>query len=212
MGNINKVKLQGTITSEVVLEEELKMGEKIYTFSLTVPRESGAEDVLIIRASNRITSFDCLTEGAVIEVTGDIRTYRYIDGERRRLRLTVFAKSVSAIDKIITSDNNECEISGVVGKQPILRKAKTSDRVLCEVQVKVQRQQNKISIIPVIVWGRDSEYASRFEVGDNISVSGRLQSRNIIRHNGDGDDVESSITYEVSATGITKVEEESIED
>ena len=198
--NLNSIKLQGIVSSEPVLDEELKYGEKIYSFTLSVPRESGTDDVLILRASNRLVGFDYITDGAIIEVSGDIRTRREKHGFKKRMKISIFCYSIDCIEAIDTKRNNVCEISGTVGKKPLLRKAKTSDRVLCEVQVRVQRPRNKMSFIPVISWGRNAYYSSEFKEGDEIYVIGRFQSRNILRHSGVS--FEEDTTYELSAENV----------
>ena len=86
----------------------------------------------------------------------------------------------------------------------MLRKAKSTDRILCEIQLRVQRSRNKVSVIPIIAWGREATYISEFDVGTEISVKGRFQSRELLRHN--GDDMESDVTYEVSASGIQVID------
>ena len=40
-----------------------------------------------------------------------------------------------------------------------------------------KRQFGKSDYIPCIAWGRNAQYAARFGVGDRISLTGRLQSR-----------------------------------
>lgn len=198
--DINSIRLQGVVSSEPVVDEELTSSEKIYTFELSVPRESGTDDILVLRASNRLVGFDYIEKGAIIEVTGDLRTRRVKQGLKKRLKISVFCHSVAEIEVIDTTRNNVCEITGTVGKKPFFRKAKTSDRVLCEVQFKVQRLRNKVSFVPVIAWGRNAYYASEFKKDDKVYAIGRFQSRDIIRHSGML--LEEDTTYELSAEDI----------
>ena len=41
----------------------------------------------------------------------------------------------------------------------------------------VNRAFGKSDYIPCIAWGRNAQYASRFQVGDRVRIGGRLQSR-----------------------------------
>lgn len=41
----------------------------------------------------------------------------------------------------------------------------------------VNRAFGKSDYIPCIAWGRNAQYASRFQVGEKIRLTGRLQSR-----------------------------------
>ena len=56
----------------------------------------------------------------------------------------------------------------------------------------------------MITWGRNARFAGELAVGDNIKISGRIQSR--VYRKKIGEDVEERTAYEVSVSKIEKVE------
>ena len=65
----------------------------------------------------------------------------------------------------------------------------------------VNRAYNKSDYIPIICWGRNAKYASSLEVGSNIVVTGRMQSRCYQKKISD-DEVIERTAYEVSVSKI----------
>ena len=62
----------------------------------------------------------------------------------------------------------------------------------------VNRAFGKSDYIPCIAWGRNAQYASRFQVGDRIRLTGRLQSREYQKLMENGEYMTRN-AYEVSA-------------
>ena len=71
----------------------------------------------------------------------------------------------------------------------------------------VNRTYNKSDYIPIIAWGRNARYCKNFEVGDNLKVWGRIQSRNYQKRISE-DEVISKIAYEVSVNRLERVTDE----
>lgn len=46
-----------------------------------------------------------------------------------------------------------------------------------KVMLAVNREYRRTDYIPCIVWGRNARFVSRLKVGDQIQVTGRIQSR-----------------------------------
>ena len=64
----------------------------------------------------------------------------------------------------------------------------------------VNRAYNKSDYIPCIAWGRNARYIANLEVGSNIHIWGRMQSR--VYQKRIGEDVEERVAYEVSVAKI----------
>ena len=64
----------------------------------------------------------------------------------------------------------------------------------------VNRAYNKSDYIPCIAWGRNARYMANLEVGANIRVWGRVQSRTYQKRI--GDEIEERVAYEVSVSKI----------
>ena len=61
----------------------------------------------------------------------------------------------------------------------------------------VNRAYGKSDYIPCITWGRSARFAAKLNVGDKITLTGRLQSRAYQKQMSDGTVVEKT-AYEVS--------------
>ena len=66
--------------------------------------------------------------------------------------------------------------------------------------IAVNRSYNKSDYIPCIAWGRNARYAQDIEVGKQVSISGRIQSREYTKKIGEVS--ETRIAYEVSLNKI----------
>lgn len=206
MGNSNfsNIKLQGVVTSELKFVNEFNTGEKFYTFDFDVERKSGTIDKINCRVSSSMKNFNLVKEGAILSIEGSIRTrFERIDQDDKILRLSVFCLSVEEIDSYKTTENNVCELHGTIYRDVNLREIASSHRSICDLKIKVDRSRGKYSVIPVIAWGRYAEFASQLKCGDEISVTGRLQSREIVRTKNDVriDDIK----LEVSADSLNLV-------
>ena len=71
---------------------------------------------------------------------------------------------------------NEIFLQGFLCKAPVYRKTPLG-REIADVLLAVNREYGRTDYIPCIVWGRNARYVSRLKVGDQIQVTGRIQSR-----------------------------------
>ena len=192
----NRLTLVGKVTSDKVFSHEI-YGEKFYIFNLSVPRLSGSEDIIPITISERlIANFD-LTIGRKVVIEGQFRSYNSYENEKNRLVLTVFAKDI--IDyKEEQEENvsNEVVLNGYVCKKPIYRKTPFG-REISDILLAVNRAYNKSDYIPCIAWGRNARFCENMEVGTEVKIVGRVQSRTYEKKFEDGR-TEQRVAYEVS--------------
>ena len=94
--------------------------------------------------------------------------------------------------------SNEVTLVGYICKTPIYRQTPFG-REIADVLLAVNRAYNKSDYIPTIAWGRNSRFCQNLEVGDNIRVWGRLQSREYQKKVSDTE-VIKKIAYEVSVS------------
>ncbi len=192
----NYLVLIGKIISDKTFSHEI-YGESFYIFNLEVPRLSGNEDIIPITISERlIANFD-LTIGRKVVIEGQFRSYNSYENERNRLVLTVFAKDI--IDyKEEQEENvsNEVVLNGYVCKKPIYRKTPFG-REISDILLAVNRAYNKSDYIPCIAWGRNARFCENMEVGTEVKVVGRVQSRTYEKKFEDGR-TEQRVAYEVS--------------
>ena len=202
----NYLVLIGKIISDKTFSHEI-YGESFYIFNLEVPRLSGNEDIIPITISERlIANFD-LTIGRKVVIEGQFRSYNSYENERNRLVLTVFAKDI--IDyKEEQEENvsNEVVLNGYVCKKPIYRKTPFG-REISDILLAVNRAYNKSDYIPCIAWGRNARFCENMEVGTEVKVVGRVQSRTYEKKFEDGR-TEQRVAYEVSIGSLEVIKKD----
>ena len=206
----NHLVLIGKIVSEKSYSHEI-YGEKFYIFNLEVQRLSTTSDIIPITISERlITNFD-LTIGKQVEIEGQFRSYNNYENERNRLVLTVFAKEIKEIEEEQEEKvTNEVILVGYVCKKPIYRQTPFG-REIADILLAVNRAYNKSDYIPCIAWGRNARFCENMEVGTEVRISGRVQSRNYEKKFEDGT-VETRVAYEVSIASLEIVNHEDDEE
>lgn len=203
----NKIYLEGKIVSELEFSHEM-YGEGFYSFNLEVMRLSDSVDMLNITVSERLLTGIDITIGKDIIVEGQLRSYnKFMDGTNK-LILTVFARNIEpCIER--SKNPNEIFLDGYICKEPVYRTTPFG-REIADVLLAVNRAYNKSDYIPTIAWGRNSRFCQTLEVGDNIRVWGRLQSREYQKKVSDTD-VIKKIAYEVSVSKMEKVQNDHLE-
>ena len=93
---------------------------------------------------------------------------------------------------------------GYICKKPIYRQTPFG-REIADILLAVNRAYNKSDYIPCIAWGRNARFCQSIEVGQNVKVFGRIQSRQYEKKLDDGTS-EIRRAYEVS---VSKMEMES---
>ena len=192
----NQAQVTGVIADEFVFNHEI-YSEKFYTFTLSVPRLSGTDDSVRVMVSERLLSDEAYEKGDSVDIEGQFRSYNsYEDNGENRLVLTVFAKDIkkSAGDK--SHNPNILYLNGYICKPPVYRTTPFG-REITDLLIAVNRSYNKSDYIPVIAWGRNARYAKNLNVGDNVKVWGRIQSRKYQKRISD-EEVITKTAYEVS--------------
>jgi len=204
LGN-NRIGLFGEIATDVTFSHDV-YGEGFYGFNLLVSRLSNAHDLLPVTISERIMEADKFTPGTRIAISGQIRSYNnFIEEERRnRLVLTVFAKDFVYKDE--NQNPNDVFLDGYICKPPQYRTTPFG-REICDLLLAVNRSYNKSDYIPCITWGRNARFSSKLEVGDNIKLWGRMQSRIYQKKLENGDTVEKT-AFEVSVSKLEQGEKD----
>ncbi len=215
----NYLTLVGKVTGEKEFSHEI-YGERFYTFKLGIPRLSGNQDIIPITISERLVGEDTLQEGKKLLVKGQFRSYNSYENERNRLILTVFAKDVMEVEEeeieeeeneIIRKDTitNEVVLVGYLCKKPIYRQTPFG-REISDILLAVNRAYNKSDYIPCISWGRTARFCQNLEVGSQVKVIGRVQSRMYEKKYEDGT-VQNRVAYEVSVGSLEVIKEKEIE-
>ena len=208
MGNLyeeyNNVKLQGKVVSDKTLNHEI-YGEKFYTFNLEVPRLSEVVDTIPVIISERLITNENIKIGNMVKISGQYRSYNSAENEKSRLVLMVFVKEIENIEEYEQDQSlNEIQLDGYLCKKPIYRMTPLG-REIVDMLLAVNRAYNKSDYIPVIAWGRNAKYCENLDVGKNIKISGRIQSRKYEKKYPDGTS-EIRSAYEVSVNKLEVIE------
>lgn len=208
----NYLVLIGKIISDKTFSHEI-YGESFYLFNLEVPRLSGNEDIIPITISERlIANFD-LNIGKKVVVEGQFRSYNSYENERNRLVLTVFAKDIMEYNEQEQEEqkvSNEVTLNGYICKKPIYRQTPFG-REIADLLLAVNRAYNKSDYIPCIAWGRNARFCENMEVGTEVKIVGRVQSRMYEKKFDDGR-VEQRVAYEVSIGSLEVIDKKSDEE
>lgn len=198
----NCANLAGKIISKPEFSHEI-YGEGFYLVSVEVSRLSDTYDLIPVMFSERLLPPDNSLEGKMVVVEGQFRSYNNYNNEtNRKLLLTVFARDIVIMDSLDeVKVPNTVFLNGFICKKPIYRTTPFG-REIADILLAVNRAYNKSDYIPCIAWGRNARFASHFEIGDNIKVWGRIQSRQYQKKLPDGT-AEERVAYEVS---ISKME------
>ena len=208
----NHLVLVGKVTSDKRFSHEI-YGEKFYIFDLEVPRLSGNADIIPITISERLLEAEGLEIDKKVIIEGQFRSYNSYQNERNKLVLTVFAKDVKFVenqDEEIQASkdfvSNEVILNGYICKKPIYRQTPFG-REIADLLLAVNRAYNKSDYIPCIAWGRNARFCENIEVGTEVKIVGRVQSRTYEKKYEDGTS-ETKVAYEVSISSLEVIKED----
>ena len=198
----NVITLVGTVETEAEYSHSV-LEEEFFSFMLRVPRLSENDDLLPVTVSQRQLDTSLIKAGNKIKVKGQLRSYNKYTQTKTRLILTVFAKGIAPA-RLEDEDNpNEIFINGFICKTPIYRRTPFG-REITDLIVAVNRAFNRSDYIPAIAWGKNAVYSESLEVGSNVMLWGRLQSRNYNKRISE-EETEVRTAYELSITKIEKL-------
>ncbi len=202
----NEAVITGTMETDFVFSHEI-CGEKFYTFTLQIPRLSETFDHICVTVSERLLDED-YNIGDKVDIHGQFRSYNTMEDGKNHLLLTAFAKDIARCGDD-TPFQNSLYLNGFICTQPVYRTTPFG-REITDLLLAVNRSYKKSDYIPIIAWGRNARYARYFNVGDNIKVWGRIQSRTYQKRLSE-DEVVTKTAYEVSINRLERVEPEADE-
>lgn len=198
----NVITLVGTVETEAEYSHSV-LEEEFFSFMLRVPRLSENDDLLPVTVSARQLDTSLIKQGNKIKVKGQLRSYNKYTQTKTRLILTVFAKGIAPALSEDEDNPNEIFINGFICKTPVYRRTPFG-REITDLIVAVNRAFNRSDYIPAIAWGKNAVYSESLEVGSNVMLWGRLQSRNYNKRISD-EETEVRTAYELSITKIEKL-------
>ena len=201
----NQAAVIGTIEDEFVFNHEI-YAEKFYTCTVRVPRLSGTSDDIRVMVSERLIMDGEYNVGDMVEVTGQFRSYNSYENGDNRLVLTVFAKDIMHYEEADNKNPNTLYLNGFICKEPVYRTTPFG-REITDLLLAVNRSYNKSDYIPIIAWGRNARFAENLNVGDNVKIWERIQSRTYQKRISDEETI-TKTAYEVSTNRIELVDKQ----
>lgn len=199
----NKVAISGKVGAEFTYSHEI-YGEKFYTTDLLVRRMSGFVDQIPLIVSERLVYVHDKWSGVIIKVNGQFRSYNRCTENGNRVILHVFATEVELGENQDKNeeinDGNEIILRGHICKAPVYRKTPMG-REITDFLLAVNRSYGKSDYIPCICWGRNARFLYSMGIGQEIIITGRIQSREYHKRLTD-DEYEIRTAYEVSVGRI----------
>ena len=205
----NRVCIIGEIVSEFTFSHEV-FGEGFYIANVSVNRLSDMVDVIPLMISERLIDVTKDYRGMKIEVAGQFRSYNRHEGTKNKLVLSIFVRELRFLEDDEMpeeqSKSNQIFLDGYVCKPPIYRKTPLG-REIADILVAVNRPYGKSDYIPCIAWGRNARFCQNLEVGAQVKIIGRVQSRQYEKKYEDGTS-EMKVAYEVSICSLELINEE----
>ncbi len=204
----NTATVIGVIENTAVLSHSHR-GENFYNFIIRVKRLSSISDNIVVTISEKLLNIVEIIPGNEVEITGQFRSYNNYNGVGNKLILTLFVHDIKLTDEYSDTENpNKIYLNGYICKTPVYRTTPFG-REITDIILAVNRPHGKSDYIPCICWGRNAKYASTLQVGDNIEIYGRIQSREYQKKTEEGE-ILVKTAYEVSVSKINLREPEEI--
>lgn len=173
-------------------------GEDFYCFPLEVKRLSGTADTINIISRSTLLDDVEVKGNSKLCIEGSLRSFNNKTGTGPKLVITVFAKEMRFEND---DDENMIELKGTLCKPPSFRSTPMG-REICDLMLAVNRPYGRSDYLPCITWGQKAREAAQWDVGTNVVLNGRIQSRQYTKII-DGEYVEKT-AYEVSVIDIQK--------
>jgi len=194
----NKVYLQGLVCSEPEFNHSVK-DEEFFSFALKVARLSGQYDTIPVIISKKLLEANEIKKDSDIALRGQFRSFNKLEGEKRKLLLSVFVKEICGADE--NSNSNTIELDGYICK-PVIYRTTPFSREICDILLAVNRNFNKSDYIPCIAWGNNAQVISKYPVPTKLKILGRIQSREYVKYVGEQQEPITKVAYEVSVSKI----------
>ena len=175
-------------------------GTQFYRLLLQVPRLSGTPDTLPLLLRSEL--LPQAAEGGPIRVRGQLRSFNNRSGTGNKLVLTVYVLDIQPGQG---EPRNQITLSGTLCKAPIFRRTPLG-RSICDLMLAVPRRYGRADYLPVIAWGQLAVQTSQLQVGDDLALEGRVQSR--VYHKAlENGATQERVAYEVSMMHLLETSE-----
>lgn len=196
MNENNKAELFGKITKPLEYDYTYHR-RKYYWTEITVQRLSDTVDrIPVILDGFR----DCY--GKTVRAVGKFQSRNEVYDGKTHLKLFVFAHELEILD--YDANINELFLNGFICKVPNYRVTSVNGIEICDLLIAVNRSYSrKVDYIPTIVWGKNADVASKLDVGTNVQLYGRIQSREYTKITDDGTLMKTAYEFSVGRMEVS---------
>ena len=127
-------------------------------------------------------------------------TFNNRSGVGNKLVLTMFVQEIQPPQN---HPCNEITLTGSLCKEPVFRRTPLG-RSICDLMLAVPRRYGRADYLPIIAWGQLAMRSKQLQVGDEVTLEGRVQSRTYQKATPSG--VQDRIAYEVSMMRLLEAE------
>ncbi len=192
----NQARLSGKMANNFVFSHA-KGSTNLYRGLIETQRLSGAVDIIPVIVSESMINTRHDYTGDFVEITGQFRSYNLHENGKSKLLLFLYAYDICTepTGEII----NSIVLNGFLCKKPVYRKTPLGRRIT-DITLAVNCVRGS-DYLPCICWGDEAQYISYLDVGDKITLQGRIQSREYQKKQEDGT-FATRVAYEVSVLKI----------
>lgn len=198
MNENNYVRITGYV--DKFIYNHTAYDERFYSSFVHSQRRSGTVDDIPVIASEYLVKKDDF-DGKYVEIDGEFHPMNMEVEGKSKLILQLFAKNIRTTQEKL-DDENKIVLNGFVVKKPVYR-ITPSGREITNMLIAVNRPRWRSDYIPCVCWGGSAKWAENLEVGTEIFVQGRIQSREYIKRLSE-DESEIRTAYEVSIGRMVK--------
>lgn len=186
---VNQLQLEGQVVQEPAFSHQTHQTE-IHRFVLSVPRLSGHQDTIPVLLPKPLIQGIAL--GETMRLYGQIRSFNNKSGVGNRLVLSMHGQTILPPTGVAS---NHLVLCGALCKAPVFRRTPLG-RSICDLMLAVPRSYGRSDYIPAIAWGEVAVRTGKLQVGDVVSLQGRMQSRPYQKV--EGEQLVTHTAYEVS--------------
>lgn len=160
--------------------------------SLIVKRDNGKEDLINLKFKKFSNPYQ---DGDEVSLIGNVRTYTQRVGDKSKVEIYVF----TYFDIPEEDLTNNVELVGRICKSNGLRKTMAGKDVIDFILANnlVTETQSLNCYIPCVAWGKMAKDISKMNIGDELNITGQLQSREY-RKKISEEDFEIKVAHEVN--------------
>lgn len=170
---MNQIEVCGRLQGELHFSHKTRNGEKMYVGEIISPRLSGKQDIIPVTVSSQMLAQVNELVGKTARLRGQLRSYIWRVNGKGQTRMTLYALEAEEAPE---STMNQVDLIGQISRDPVYRTTPFG-REICDVMLAVERTHKRKSYIPCVAWGPNAKLLSLCNIGDRLSITGRIQSR-----------------------------------